>query len=273
MEIQLLRPVNCIITAIAVLIGAFVSESNLLSTSVWLAIVAAALITGAGNAYNDLCDLEIDKINRPQRPLPSGRVTQIQAFWIAGSSAIIGLIMAALASPTHGLAAAITILCLWLYSRYLKRILLLGNLMVAALAAICFPFGALSAGSVGRAWIPAGFAFLFHFGREIVKDIEDMVGDRSVGARTIALTFGSQLAAGFVAVVYAFLVFSTYVPYHVGIYGWEYLLIVGLVDLLVLGVIVHLIAFPLRRPLTTSTMLTVLMPLGQLSIVAGEFFR
>ena len=145
--------------------------------------------------------------------------------------------------------------------------------MVAALAAICFPFGTLSAGSVGRAWIPAGFAFLFHFGREIVKDIEDMVGDRSVGARTIALTFGSQLAAGFVAVVYAFLVFSTYVPYHVGIYGWEYLLIVGLVDLLVLGVIVHLIAFPLRRPLTTSTMLTVLMPLGQLSIVAGEFFR
>jgi len=160
-----------------------------------------------------------------------------------------------------------------LYSRFLKRTILLGNLMVATLAAICFPFGSLSAGSVGRAWIPAGFAFLFHFGREIVKDMEDVVGDRSVGARTIALTFGSRPATGIVSVVYALLVFSTYVPYYIGVYGWEYLLVVGFVDLLVLGVIVHLIAFPLRRRPTTSTMLTVLMPLGQLSIVAGEFFR
>ena len=92
------------------------------------------------------------------------------------------------------------------YSLSLKNSLLWGNVLVAFVGAIAFPYGALAAGDLGRSWIPALFAFLFHLGREIVKDIEDVAGDQIRGERTLPLAWGRTQAAVLAAFVYLVLV-------------------------------------------------------------------
>ena len=268
-ELQLLRPLNCCITAASVLIGAVAGGAVPPSPSVWLAVLAAALITGAGNAFNDLRDLEIDRINRPRRPLPSGRLTPRRAALVAAASAAAGLGCAVGAGPVPGLIAAGTLAGLWLYSARLKSTVLWGNLLVAFLAALAFPFGALAGGALGRSWIPAGFALLFHLGREIVKDIEDLEGDRSGGVRTLALAVGAPKARWTAVFVYALLTAGTVLPGCLGLYGWAYGAVVLPMDALLLVVLVRLVS----GARGTSRALRALMPLGLLAILAGELYR
>ena len=267
-ELQLLRPLNCCITAASVLIGAVAGGAVPFPLPVWLAVLAAALITGAGNAWNDLRDLEIDRINRPRRPLPSGRLTPRRAALVAAASAAAGLGLAIGAGPVPGLIAAGTLAGLWLYSVRLKSTVFWGNLLVAALAALAFPFGALAGGALGRAWIPAGFALLFHLGREIVKDVEDVEGDRARGVRTLALAVGATRARYAAASVYGLLIAGTVLPRYLGLYGWAYAAVVGVMDLLLLIVLARL----LGGAGGTSRALTALMPLGLLAILAGELY-
>ena len=267
-ELQLLRPLNCFFTAASVLIGAVAGGAVPFPPPVWLAVLAAALVTGAGNAWNDLRDLEIDRINRPRRPLPAGRLTPRRAALVAAASAAAGLGLAIGAGPVPGLIAAGTLAGLWLYSVRLKSTVFWGNLLVAALAALAFPFGALAGGALGRAWIPAGFALLFHLGREIVKDVEDVEGDRARGVRTLALAVGATRARYAAASVYGLLIAGTVLPRYLGLYGWAYAAVVAVMDLLLLIVLARL----LGGAGGTSRALTALMPLGLLAILAGELY-
>ena len=268
-ELQLLRPLNCCITAASVLVGAVSGCALPFPPSVWLAVLAAALVTGAGNAWNDLRDLEIDRINKPLRPLPSGRLTPARAVLAAAASAATGLGFAVWAGTWPGLIAAGTLAGLWLYSARLKSTVIWGNLLVAFLAALAFPFGALAGGTLGRSWIPAGFALLFHLGREIVKDVEDLEGDRTRGVRTLALALGAPRARRTAACVYGLLTAGTFLPCYLGLYGWAYAAVVLLMDALLLIVMARFIS----GSGGTSRSLTALMPLGLLAILAGELYR
>ena len=69
----MLRPLNCIITMGAVWVGGWIGQDIILSPSLILAGMIGFLVCGFGNLINDLYDIEIDKINNPERPLPSGR--------------------------------------------------------------------------------------------------------------------------------------------------------------------------------------------------------
>ena len=167
-----------------------------------LAALSAALINGAGNAFNDLMDIDIDRINRPLRPLPAGRLSPNAARRQSLLLALAGGALAFWLSPWHGLIALAVAALLAFYSISLKNSLLWGNVLVAFVGAIAFPYGALAAGGLGRSWIPALFAFLFHLGREIVKDIEDVAGDQIRGERTLPLAWGRAQAGVLAALVY-----------------------------------------------------------------------
>ena len=78
--------------------------------------------------------------------------------------------------------------------------------IVAFVGGVAFPYGALAAGGIGRSWIPALFAFLFHLGREMIKDIEDMAGDQIRRERTLPLAWGRAQAGMLAALVYWVLV-------------------------------------------------------------------
>lgn len=186
--VRILRPANCLMGAIGVLAGGFL----VLGTVNWqvaLAMLAAFLITGAGNAINDYADVEADKINKPRRPIPAGRISRNTALIYALLLFGIGI---ALVLPQMGFKswypfALVTFNAglLIMYSFGLEDKLLLGNLSVSYLTASTFLLGGAAAGNIVVPLLMAVLAFLANTAREIVKDLEDKEGDRASFMKTI----------------------------------------------------------------------------------------
>ena len=265
------RPLNCLITALAVYVGAFTAGVRWPSAPVLLAALSAALIAAAGYISNDLRDVDIDRINRPGRPLPSGRISRRAAAMEAWIFAFCGLGLAWWLGPLAALAAGAIALCLLAYNLFLKRRAFWGNLLIGALSSAAFPYGALAAGSPGRSWIPAGFALLFHWGREIIKDMEDMEGDRARGARTLPLQWGPERAILLTSAVYSLLIAFTLIPWLLNLYGTAYLLLVLGVDATLLWTVIQLHRGGAGWTRSSrSPLLKAAMFLGLLAIVAGE---
>jgi geranylgeranylglycerol-phosphate geranylgeranyltransferase len=265
------RPLNGLVTALSVGVGALTSGQSLSWVLVLLAALSAALINGAGNAFNDLIDIDIDRINRPGRPLPSGRLSPLVAGVQSLLLTLVGCLLAFWLSPWHGLAALGVGALLIIYSIFLKNSLLWGNILIGCLGAIAFPYGALAVGDIGRSWIPALFALLFHIGREIVKDIEDVTGDRLRGEHTLPLRWGRAKAAVLAAFIYLSFVVFTWIPYLNDLYGLAYLMTVLPVDLLVLHVLWQL--YRQRAELADERLgrqLKIGMLIGLIAIVIGE---
>jgi len=237
--VELARPVNVLIVAGSVLVGALASGVFPAGLPVLLSCLVAALITAGANAVNDVYDLQIDRINKPRRPLPSGRLDRTQAIRLA----IVLMVLAVGLSPSLGfwgflIALAVAIL-LVTYSARLKRTPLWGNLTVALAAGLAFLYGGIAVGRPWPALIPAGLAFLFHLGREILKDAQDVAGDWATGAGTLPTRVGVPLALKWAGLVFALLILTTPVPYLVGRYSLAYLVIVILgVDIPLVYVIV-----------------------------------
>ena len=234
------RPLNALITALSVGVGLWTANAPPTWESGVLAALSAALINGAGNAFNDLFDIDIDRINRPDRPLPSGRVSPFAAGIQTLLLTLAGCLLGFWLSAWHGSIALGVALLLSLYSIFLKNSLLWGNVVVAFVGALAFPYGALAAGDLGRSWIPGLFAFLFHIGREIVKDIEDVAGDRLRGEHTLPLRWGRTRAGWIAAAIYLLLLAIAWIPYVAGLYGAAYALALVPVSVLVIYVLVQL---------------------------------
>jgi geranylgeranylglycerol-phosphate geranylgeranyltransferase len=168
-----------------------------------LIFLTVFLITGAGNAINDYYDRDIDAINRPGRPIPSGRVSARAAFYYSLALFAAGCIFAGLVNQICLAVAVFNSVLLFLYARNLKATPLAGNISVAFLTGSTFLFGGAAAGAAGLLAnrIPFFLSFLVSMSREIAKDIEDMAGDRQGGARTLPILAGerasSALAAAF----------------------------------------------------------------------------
>jgi len=230
--IELVRPLNLLIAFVSVLLGGWMSGELGVPFPLLAAGASAALLAGAANALNDFCDAEEDRINRPGRPIPSGRITRRDAMVMSGFLFVLGLGLAgAVGTAPLTLALGVAVLLI-LYDLRLKRIALWGNLAVGLAGGLAFVYGGLALGRPGGALIPAGFAFLFHLGREIVKDAEDLSGDREAGALTLPVRWGVRTAVVCATATFGVLMPLTFVPFWLGLYGWPYLVIVALgVDL------------------------------------------
>jgi 4-hydroxybenzoate polyprenyltransferase len=132
---------------------------------------------------------------------------------------------AGLGSGLFAIAMAAT-LGLAAYDLVLRRVPLLGNLTVSGIGALALIYGGAAAGHAESALVPAGFAFLFHLGREILKDLEDVTGDAAAGAGSLALAWGPRRTLGLITAIYLLLAGLTPVPYWLELYGWPYLVLV-----------------------------------------------
>ena len=187
----IVRPVNALVAGIAVLLGVLVAGVEV-TPLLFLLVVAVFCITGAGNAINDYCDREIDGINRPERPIPSGVVSIRGAFVYSVVLFLAGIVCAAQVNVFCFGFACLNTLLLVLYAARLKGVPLAGNLVVSYLAGSIFLFGGAAAGMEGIIVnLPlAGIVFLPMTAREILKDAEDIEGDREGGARTLPMVTG-----------------------------------------------------------------------------------
>ena len=227
----LTRPPNCALTALSVWVGALVSGHPHATAGVAAAAVAAAAVAAAGNGLNDVLDLPADRVNRPDRPLPSRRLSPAAALVQSAALGAAGLGTAFVVGLAPGAIAFAVAIGLALYNWWWKRVGLPGNLLVSLLAAATFPYGAAAAGGGGRWWIPAAFALVYHLGREILKGAEDVAGDRLHGVRTLAGARGTRAAARAAAVLLAAVALAAPLPGLLGVYGWGYLAAVAALDL------------------------------------------
>ena len=242
--LELARPLNGIIAFISAWLGGvFASQGhveNFTDTRLLLVSIAALVVISAGNAINDYCDYDIDRINRPRRPLPSGRIRRTHALIFAIILTAIGIWLGTLINRNATGIAILVCVALACYAFYLKRTPFVGNLVVSGLTGITFIAGGVAIDSIQGTLIPAIFAFLFTTAREIVKDLEDTEGDLKNNAKTLATLnprIAVRTAIGFMISV---ILFSP-IPYLIGWYSWHYLIVVLIgVDVVLIGLAMRL---------------------------------
>ena len=222
------RPLNAFITFVTIWIAAFISPWFHLNHQLILGALIAALIAAGANIINDIFDVEIDRINKPERLLPSGRVLPTQAWTYFGVAYGLAFFLSFFCNLSMFLIAVIIAILLIIYSARLKRTILWGNITVSLSSAMAFIYGALSVGDWRPGLIPAIFAFLFHLGREVIKDLQDLKGDLNQESITFAGRFGAKASVALVNGIFIFLILLTFLPYILNIYGSLYLWIVVL---------------------------------------------
>jgi geranylgeranylglycerol-phosphate geranylgeranyltransferase len=181
--LTLMRPVNAFMSVIAVIIGGLLvaaTNPTLLSNTypLILAMASVFLITGAGNAINDYLDVESDKVNKPKRPIPAGRITRRKALIFSIIVFAIGILLAFLINWACILIAIVNSILLIIYSYSLQDRVLLGNVVVGYMVGSTFLFGGAAFGNLLLPGLLMLLAGLSTVTREIVKDLEDMEGDR-----------------------------------------------------------------------------------------------
>ncbi len=144
--LEILRPFNALMGVIAVLLVAIISGNFNLYVPV--ACVIVFIFTGAGNAINDYFDHKIDAINKPERPIPSGRISLNSAAIYATSLFVIATIMALIIGIIPGIIVVLSAILMFLYAYKLKKSCLVGNLSIAFLTGLCFVFAGVVLGTV-----------------------------------------------------------------------------------------------------------------------------
>lgn len=232
---ELARPVNTLAAGLLTFIGAFVAGGAFDHTAATAAAVGATwLATAGGNAINDYFDREVDRINDPDRAIPRGAVSPREA--LAYSVALFaGATVLAVTLPVLALAiAAVNLLGLVTYTQYFKGLPGAGNALVAYLGGSTFLFGAAAVGDPLAGAVLAVLAALSTFTREIIKDVEDVAGDREEGLRTLPIAVGERRALLLGAALLAVAVAASPIPSVAGPFGWWYLVAVAPADLVML---------------------------------------
>ncbi len=181
--IALIRPGNAILTAIAVIAGAFIAAGpDIVNFQVEIAIccISAMMLVGGGNTLNDYNDRESDKENHPNRPIPSGQINAETALNYAQLLLGGGLIvlMFTLDNKMPFVIALLGMLTLVAYENGLKAAGITGNIAVGFMSGAVFLYAGMAVNNPGPTIWMFGLAFLATISREIVKDIQDLEGDR-----------------------------------------------------------------------------------------------
>lgn len=231
--LEILRPGNALMAVIAIFLVALISGDFALN--VFLAAVVVFMVTGAGNSINDYFDHKIDAINKPQRPIPSGRIPLKTAGLYSSTLFILSIILAFYISPTTGIIALLSSLLMIYYAYDLKRRCIVGNLSISFLTGLVFVFGGVVVGEVLLTSYLGFYAFLMTMAREIVKDMEDVKGDMEEGATTLPLTHGMRISAITAASFMILASLTSPLLYFMGIFTIYYLVILALAIIIFLN--------------------------------------
>jgi geranylgeranylglycerol-phosphate geranylgeranyltransferase len=274
--LRLIRFVNCLLAAVGVAVGAWMTAPGSAYFPSLVSALAAFLVCAAGNVVNDIVDVDIDRVNRPRRVLVRGVVSIAAAKRLALALNLLAFVLALCVGWAMAGLAMATILLLFAYNLRLKKTPLAGNAVVAALAGLTFITGGVAADPV-RAFdlpgplVPAVFAFFFHLVREIVKDVQDMEGDGPAGVRSLPHVAGVSKSLLLALMLFAILSLVTVIPVLARWYGRAYEIItLYVIDLPLLALLVVLWRRPDPRLVwAASGALKVGMILGLVALLAA----
>jgi len=223
--IKILRPLNLLISALCVLLSAFIL--NQLTVNLLPIILVVLLLAGFSNILNDIIDYKIDTANNLDRPISSNLISIKAAILYAILLLLFGCIIAfTFNSITKSLIFFAIIPLLILYTPIFKKIPLIGNLVVSFILSMVFVItSTYLLGEIDYAIIPPMIlSFFLMLIREIVKDIADLEGDKTFNINTLPVKFGVDIAVLFIY-LFTFLLFiaSILVYYFYDSYNLFYL--------------------------------------------------
>jgi len=271
--IEITRPINVLITFFVVVVAILITQKE--QTDLYiilLASIGASLVAAAGNIVNDIFDIVTDKISHPNRVLISEMLSKKEAWYLYLSLNFTSVIIAASLNLILLVIVLLTTILLFVYSVYLKKIPLVGNIVVALITGLAFIYGGFTANDPHTAVIPAVFAFLINLIREIVKDIQDYEGDKTAGVITFPIKFGFQKSKILILIITFSLVLFTLFPFITEFYKIEYFLVVMIfVNPLLIFCLKFLFDPKKENNLSVvSNMLKLNMVLGLISIYLGK---
>ena len=214
-------------------------------------LIIYILSAAASNVINDVFDIEIDTINRPNRPIPSGKIQKKNAIIYASLLMGLGLIISiplGLLTPNPILIPILVIFfgfIGFLYSWKGKRSGFLGNIIVGFAFSFGIPFGALLISPIleipPHLWFFYATAMFLLISRELVKAMEDIEGDSKYNVKTVANLKGFKFTAWLSGIfsVAAILTFTLpAIIYHLNIW---FMILMGIGNVFVLVSIIFLI--------------------------------
>ena len=189
---------NGVGSAAAVMIGAIITSwyhgQPIQVGAMLAASLGTLLISNGCFIVNDIFDVEIDRINRPDRPLAAGRVSVTVGWIVYIVSTLVGLLLGFAANVQAGLVGLVITIALFLYSTVLKKRFIVGHAAIGVMGGLLLPFGGIAMGY----WLPMLYTFpatfLAFFGREVLKTVPDVDGDRANGVDNFATRYGAATA-------------------------------------------------------------------------------
>ncbi len=206
------------------------------ATTVILGFLLGFFVSAAAMISNDYFDREVDRVNHPERPLPSGRITTGELLIIEACFSLAGLAIAAFLGVVVLVGASALWIIGFLYNWRYKESGLVGNMMVSASVASTFVVGGIaSAGPVnGLVWTFGTLAFMFDLAEEIAGGAMDVVGDAKRNVRSLGRVLGKICALRVSVILYTLVIVGTFVPVVRGWLGAPYLAIAAVTDLLLI---------------------------------------
>ena len=274
--VRVIRPVNSLMVGFAIIVGAIIGGGDSLfdtPVSLLYAFLTGFALSGSAMAINDYYDREIDAINEPNRPLPSGAITPREAYIWSLFLAVVGLVFSYMNSQTHLALASIAWAAFWYYSSRGKKTGLLGNMIVSVSVSLPFIYGGLIVGgnSAVSSLIFSMIAFLTNTGREITKGIVDIEGDKKVGVQTVAVSRGARTAAIASAILYVSAVLSSIIPVYLGVVSNWYIIPVALTDIGLIYLSISIFKdFSRENSRKVKNIVRLLMLVGMLGFLAGS---
>src|SRR5208337_877666 len=198
--LELIRPANCAMIGFAVIVGVFVSKpADVKVVQGALGFLTGFFLCAYSMSTNDIYDVEVDRVNQPERPIPSGRVSTQAAIRLSVLVLVAGVASCVLTlNPVAVGIALLYAFLMWVYNSRAKLTGLPGNLLVASSLAVPFIYGGVvSGGSLTRSLLlmMAFTSFFSGVGREVVKGMADVEGDAKRGVNSVARSRGLRAAS------------------------------------------------------------------------------
>jgi geranylgeranylglycerol-phosphate geranylgeranyltransferase len=240
--IQIFRPELPFSAGVCVIIGELIALGKFPSAQqLVLGFVSVFFISGSALILNDYFDLEVDKVNMPERPLPAGILSPVDALVLTGVAIAAGLIAALLINIIAFAFCIFACTVGILYNWKFKEAGLVGNLMVSFSVAFTFVFGGIAVGEPWDkvVWCFAAMALFIDLGEEIAGDAMDIEGDKKRGSKSIAILKGRKFALKVSSSLFGLVILISFIPVLFEWLGTSYLLMIFITDVL-------LIVFTLR---------------------------
>ena len=270
--IRLFRPVNLLLGALAVAVSAALVDALDQVVLLIKGILVVVSLIAAANAFNDYHDLEADRINQTNRPLPKGDLSPKTALILSILLFLMGAgISFTMNTESFIIAAVVALPLMVVYSLWLKGSVLIGNIIVAAILGLAFLFVGALFSELNRMITPSLLAFGFTVVREFIKDMADAEGDRAAGLTTFPVKFGLETSARVAIVITTLFMALLAVPYLMNIYSEKYLV----AAILGIGIpLAYIISLLVKSPSsnnchTASQILKLSVFLGLLAIYVG----